>query len=131
MTTNQRVCFGLGMIALGVLMIVLLLLQGCVTLTQPRRAHQQLTVPDAPALAYHKAMRATLALGGQVLSQDPTQQAISARLNKAVVLNVALTPQGTGTVLDVQATAEAGYILEHDVPDDVKAFVAAYQKEPR
>jgi hypothetical protein len=100
---------------------------GCVTLTASRSAAHSIRVPDAPAIASQKATRAAMAIGAQITHHDP--QALSARLNKAVILNVSLTPQGTGTILTVQATAEPGYILPHDVPEDVQAFVTAYGKQ--
>ncbi len=109
------------------LLLVAIVLGGCVTLTQPRHAAQSMVVPDAPALASQKAAQAAMALGGQITHHDP--QALSARLNKAVILNVTLTPHGTGTMIQAQATAEAGYILSHDVPQDVQAFFAAYGKD--
>ena len=109
------------------LILLAITFSGCVTLTQSRSATDRLAVTDAPAIASQKATRAVMAIGAQITHQD--QQAISARLNKAVILNVTLTPQGTGTILQVQATAEPGYILAHDVPDDVQAFFTAYQRE--
>ena len=116
--TTHAVCFTL---------LAGLLIGGCVTLTQPRSATEQRAVAAPPALAAQKATKAAMAMGAQITHQD--QHALSARLNKAVILNITLTPQGTGTLLTVQATAEPGYILAHDVPDDVQAFLAAYQRE--
>jgi hypothetical protein len=113
----------------GFLTLLTLLLTGCVTLTHERSARHQSHVPDAPDIAYAKATRAVMAMGAQVTSHDPAKRAVSARLNKAVIVNITLTPQGTGTVLEVQATAEPGYILAHDVPKDVQAFLTAYQRE--
>jgi hypothetical protein len=113
----------------GFVALLLLGLGGCVTLTQPRSATQRVLVQDTPAVAYQKAVRASLALGGQIPAYDPTQRSVSAKLDQAVTLSIALTPQGTGTVLDVQATAAAGYILTHDVPQDVQAFLAAYHRQ--
>ena len=104
-----------------------LALTSCVTLTAPRSAAQRMVVTDAPAVAAHKAVQAAMAMGGQITHHD--LQSLSARLNKAVILNVTLTPHGTGTIVPAQATAEAGYILPHDVPHDVEAFFAAYGKE--
>ena len=105
------------------------LLTSCVTLTHERSARQQVSVQDAPEVAYQKTLRATMTMGGYVASQDATKRAVSARLNKAVIVNVTLTPEGTGTLLEIQATAEPGYILAHDVPEDVQAFVAAYKRQ--
>ena len=112
---------------LSLLTLLVMLCTGCVTLTQSRSAIDRLAVADAPAIASQKAMKAAMAIGAQITHQD--QQALSARLNKAVILNITLTPQGTGTILQVQATAEPGYILAHDVPEDVQAFLTAYGKE--
>ena|ERR1043166_7343418 len=108
--------------------LLTLLVTSCVTLTHERSARQVVTVPDGPVVAYHKALHATMAMGGYVVSQDVTKRAVSARLNKAVIVNITLTPEGAGTRLEVQVTAEPGYVLFHDVPDDVQAFFTAYQQ---
>jgi hypothetical protein len=115
----------------GFLTVLLLagLLTSCVTLTHERSARQQVSVQDAPEVAYQKTLRATMTMGGYVASQDATKRAVSARLNKAVIVNVTLTPEGTGTRLDVQATAEPGYVLFHDVPEDVQAFFTTYRQQ--
>src|SRR2546422_8154019 len=103
-----------------------LLLTSCVTLTASRSAANSLVVPDAPAIASQKALKAAMAIGGQITHHD--QQALSARLNKTVILNVTPTPHGTGTVVQAQATPQAGYILPPDVPPEVHAFFPAYGK---
>jgi hypothetical protein len=107
--------------------LLLFVCASCVTLTTPRSAVNSMTVPDAPALAAQKAVKAAMTMGGQITLQ--TTHAVSARLNKAVILNVTLTPHGTATVVQAQATAEAGYILPHDVTEDVQTFFTAYGKE--
>lgn len=105
------------------------LLGGCMTLATPRHAHQSQQVSDTPALAYAKTIRAVLAMGGQIVSTDAHTRTVSARLNKAVSLGVTLAPWESGTLLSVHATADVGFLLSHDVPEDVQAFLTAYAKE--
>jgi hypothetical protein len=106
------------------------LLAGCVTTTwTAHQAQQRTVVADPVEVAYAKASHAVMTMGGTLGSLDPAKRLVSGRLNKAVVLQVALTPTTQGTQLDVHATADTGYILAHDVPEDVQAFLAAYAKE--
>jgi hypothetical protein len=114
---------------IGFVVLLLFGIGGCVTLTQPRSATQQVLVQDAPVLAYQKAVRASLALGGQIPAYDPTQRSVLVKLDQAVTVSILLTPVGTGTQLDVQATAAAGMILTHDVDKDVQAFLTAYHRQ--
>lgn len=113
---------------LTLILLGTLLLAGCVTLT-PQTAQQQLRDPVAPDVAYNKATRVATKSSGQMTSQDPMKRVMSVRVDKAVVLGVILTPEGTGTLVDVRGTAEAGYILTKDIGQYVQEFLTAYRQE--
>jgi hypothetical protein len=106
-----------------------LLLASCVTLTQSRSAQQSTMVTDVPDVAYAKATKAVIKMGGHITTQDTAKRVISARLNKAVVLGILLTPDGTGTLMDARGTAEAGYVLPKDIDQYVQEFLMAYKRE--
>lgn len=113
----------------GLIGVLLLWTSGCVTLTGPRSASQQVTVPDSPQLAYQKATKACQALGAEIKGLDGHQQALSVRLNRATILNVGFVAAPAGTAMTIQATAGVGYILPHDVDTDVTQFLEAYHRQ--
>lgn len=89
-----------------------------------------LAVPDAPQVAYRKALRATQAVGGTIRSQDSATGTISATVSNVVPLNVSVQPQAGGSVVDVQSQVPANQVVigHFSLVDDwLKAYGA--QKE--
>ena len=108
---------------------VLLALTGCIPPISHPRASRTLTVPEPPDVAYGRALKATMALGGVIVQHDPHLHMIQARVQNAVQLNVIITPHGTGSLVEATHQVESTQIVYGDVKlaDD---FLTAYQQQP-
>lgn len=112
------------------------LLHGCVTTTWTKHhARESRIVSEDQVSAYARSTKAIHALGWQVMGANSRAGVgvlvLAARVNKAVTVQVLFSRQGTGTLLDVQVIAEAGYVLPRDVHEETKAFLVAYAQESR
>ena len=90
--------------ALALVLLALLgflLAAGCGGLLHPapHTAHQ--TLPAPPGQVYRDAACAFARLGGQMTASDGTHGLLSGQVHDAVTLTVLLTPEGTGTAVQV------------------------------
>src|SRR5262245_38757958 len=106
-----------------------LCLAGCIPAIDHPRVERTLDVPEPPAVAWAKAIKATMAVQGQIHYQDVQLGLINATVQKAVALNVALTPTGTGShiVVDHQVAPTHIVMGTVTVTDD---WIAAYRAQP-
>lgn len=95
----------------------------------PKTVERALFVPDSPAQAYTKAVRATMAVGATIRGQDRESGAISATVQNAVALNVTVQPDGQGSKVTVQSHVPPTHVTigEFTLPED---WTRAYQAQP-
>lgn len=95
-------------------------------LAQPRLVTRPLDVPDAPAVAFAKALQATKAVHGAIERQEPTLGLIDARINQKVTLHIAIQPRGAGSAIAVAQKIAPDFVTP--VPVTVAdEWVRAYQ----
>ena len=95
--------------------------------THPRIT-RELTVPEAPAVAYARAVKATMAVQAQIHQQDATLGMIHATVQQGITLNVVITPQGTGSHIEVAHQVLATHIVHGPVTLS-DAWITAYQQQ--
>jgi hypothetical protein len=103
-------------------------LLGCMPAIHHPRVVRDFSVPEAPAVAYPKALRATMAVQGQIHQQAPALGLINATVQRAVSLNVSISPAGTGSHIEVAHQVAPTHIVSGTVTlvDD---WIAAYQAQ--
>jgi hypothetical protein len=108
--------------------IVAVALASCIPAIPHPRVSRELAVPEPPDVAYVRALKATMAVGGLIHQQDPQLHLIHAQVQGAVNLNVLITPQGTGSLVAVTHQVAPTHIVYGPVTlaDD---FLTTYQQQ--
>ena len=111
------------------LVLLSFIIVSCVSCAMtPKVVQRELLVPDTLAQAYTKAVRATMAVGGTVRSQDRESGAISATVQNVVSLNVTVQPEGQGSKVTVQGQVPPTHVTfgAFSLTDD---WARAYQQQ--
>lgn len=112
-----------------VLLPLLLILNGCAGFMRPEAYNpvtRSISVKDNYDTAYSKSIRSIASLGSEIISQDKNSGTISAKVHKAVLLNVIVSKNGNGATIDV-----IGSIMPEKIGfgsfTEVDDFITAYQ----
>lgn len=114
-----------------VLLPLLLILNGCAGFMRPEAYNpvtRSISVKDNYDTAYNKSIRSIISLGfgSEITSQDKNSGTISAKVHKAVLLNVIVSKNGNGATIDV-----IGSIMPEKIGfgsfTEVDDFITAYQ----
>ena len=110
------------------LLTLALVCTACLPAINHLRVSREVEVPEAPAQAFARAVKATMAVQGQIHQQDPALGMINATVQQGVSLNVVITPQGTGSRIEVAHQVLATHIAYGPVTlaDD---WITAYQHQ--
>jgi hypothetical protein len=111
-----------------ILLTLLLTLASCLPVTPHPRVSRELVVPEPPEVAYGRAIKATMAVGELIAQQDPQRYLINAQVQGAVTLNVVITPQGTGSVLEVAYQVAPTHVVQGTITL-AEDFLTAYQHQ--
>ena len=109
---------------------LLLVCAGCVPPPIPHQpVRRELAVPESPDVAYVRAVKATMAVGGAIHQQDRQLRMINAQVQRVVTLNVLVTPEGSGARVNVTGQIPPTHALvgSFTLVDD---WIAAYQHQP-
>jgi hypothetical protein len=128
---NLYVKTGLSIIlAILCAFILAILLGGCLPAINHPRVERALDVPEAPSVAWPRAVKATMAVQGQIHQQDAQLGMINASVQRGgVTLDVVITPQGSGSHIVVAHQVAPTHVSVSTVTlsDD---WVAAYRRQP-
>ena len=102
-------------------------LVGACALTQPR-VQRDLDVPEPPAIAFPRAMQATIAIQGTIHDHSKELGMISATVGNHVKLNVIIRPHGTGSHIEVAHEGARDIVYMQKITW-VDTWLAAYHKE--
>jgi hypothetical protein len=130
--TCPRTVFSLRLTRAGVsllLGIAWIALTGCAPAVSHPRVSRELIVPEAPPVAYRRAVEATMALGGTIVQQDAQLHMLQAFVGGTTSLNVSVTPHGAGSRVEVAHQLLPTYFA---APEGrlAEEFLAAYQRQP-
>src|SRR5712691_40193 len=93
------------------LSLLVVLLAGCMPPMSHQPASRELVVPESPDVAYVRAIKATMAVGGAIQQQDRQLGLINAQVQRVVSLNVVITLEGTGTRVNVTGQVPPTHVL--------------------
>jgi hypothetical protein len=106
-----------------------LALGGCLPAITHPRVERTLDVPEAPSVAWPRAVKATMAVQGQIHQQDARLGMINASVQRGgVTLDVVITPQGSGSRIVVAHQVAPTHVSMGTVTlsDD---WLAAYRRQ--
>ena len=117
------------LVSLSVALVVLPLV-GCLPAINHPRVERAMDVPDAPSVVWPRAVKATMAVQGQIHQQEATLGMINASVQRGgVTLDVVITPQGSGSRIVVAHQVAPTHVSVGTVTlsDD---WLAAYRRQP-
>jgi hypothetical protein len=118
-----------AMLCLLVVAIFALLHAGCLPAINHPRVERALDVPDGPGVVWPRAVKATMAVQGQIHQQDARLGMINASVQRGgVTLDVVITPQGSGSHIVVAHQVAPTHVSVGTVTlsDD---WIAAYRAQ--